>query len=67
MDRLRGLTLPAVADVEAGLESYIDTMERADELEAKIERTDELIDEIVYELYGLTDEEIAIVEEAVEE
>ncbi|SEP22266.1 N-6 DNA Methylase [Halorientalis persicus] len=67
VDRLRGLSLPAVADVEAGLESYVETMERADELEAKIERTDELIDEIVYELYGLTDEEIEIVEEAVGE
>ena len=30
-------------------------------------RTDNLIDEIVYELYGLTDEEIEIVEEAVGE
>jgi len=56
-----------VADVEEGLESYRETMERAEELEAKIERTDELIDEIVYELYGLTDEEIEIVEEAVGE
>ena len=28
--------------------------------------TDELIDEIVYELYGLTEEEIEVVEEAVE-
>jgi len=65
MDRLRALTLPRVADVEDGLQSYIETKERAEELEAKIERTDELIDEIVYELYGLTDEEIEIVEEAV--
>jgi type II restriction/modification system DNA methylase subunit YeeA len=65
VDRLRKLTLPALSDVEAGLESYTQTKERADELEAKIERTDELIDEIVYELYGLTDEEIEIVEEAV--
>jgi len=32
-----------------------------------IERTDDLIDEIVYELYGLTEEEIEIVEEAVRE
>jgi len=30
-------------------------------------RTDTLIDEVVYELYGLTDEEIEIVEEAVGE
>jgi hypothetical protein len=40
-------------------------MDRAEQLERKIERTDELIDEIVYDLYGLTDEEIEIVEAAV--
>jgi type II restriction/modification system DNA methylase subunit YeeA len=67
VDRLRKLTLPAVEDVRDGLESYIETKERAEELDAKIEKTDELIDEIVYELYGLTDEEIEIVEEAVSE
>ncbi|QCC51357.1 Eco57I restriction-modification methylase domain-containing protein [Halapricum salinum] len=65
VDRLRKLTLPRVRDVEAGLESYVETKRRAEDLEAKIERTDDLIDEIVYELYGLTEEEIAIVEEAV--
>ena len=67
VDRLRKLTLPRVADVESGLESYVQTKERAEELEAKIEETDALIDEIVYELYGLTDEKIEIVEEAVGE
>ena len=67
VDRLRKLTLPAVADVREGLEGYIETKERAEELEAKIERTDALIDEIVYELYGLTEEEIEIVEDAVGE
>ena len=50
-----------------GLERYIDATERAEELDAKIEKTDDLIDEIVYELYGLTDEEIEIVESAVAE
>jgi len=65
VDRLRGLTLPRVADVAEGLASYIETKERADELDEKIQRTDDLIDEIVYELYGLTDEEIEIVEESV--
>lgn len=34
---------------------------------AKIEQTDQLIDDIVYELYGLIDEEVEIVEEAVGE
>lgn len=67
VDRLRKLTLPALSDVEEGLASYRETKARAEELEAKIEKTDELIDEIVYELYGLTDEEIEIVEEAVGE
>ena len=65
IDRLRALTLPAVEDVREGLASYQETMARAEEPEAKIERTDELIDELVYELYGLTDEEIDIVEETV--
>jgi len=67
VDRLQTLTLPTIDDVRDGLASYMETVERADELEAKIERTDDLIDEIVYELYGLTDEEIEIVEEAVGE
>jgi len=67
VDRLHKLTLPAVSDVETGLKSYMQTKKRAEELEAKIEQTDELIDEIVYELYGLTDEEIDIVEEAVKD
>jgi hypothetical protein len=65
VDRLRKLTLPDVDEVRAGLVDYIETKDRAEELEEKIERTDDLIDEIVYELYGLTDEEIEIVEEAV--
>jgi len=51
--------------VEQGLDSYRRAKERADELDAKIQRTDELIDEIVYDLYDLTDEEIEIVEESV--
>ncbi|MCG1002043.1 restriction endonuclease [Halobacterium noricense] len=65
VDRLRALTLPAVDDVREGLESYIETKQRAEELDERIERTDDLIDEIVYELYGLTDDEIEIVEETV--
>jgi hypothetical protein len=57
--------LPAVDDVREGLESYTETVERTEELEAKIEWRDGLIDDIVYELYGLTDEEVEIVEETV--
>ena len=64
-DRLESLTLPVLADVENGIERYVERRERAAELDEQIERTDELIDAIVYELYELTDEEIEIVEEAV--
>jgi type II restriction/modification system DNA methylase subunit YeeA len=52
-------------DVTEEVDRHLNAEERAAELDRKIERTDELIDEIVYELYGLTDEEIEIVEEAV--
>ncbi|NJX13945.1 Eco57I restriction-modification methylase domain-containing protein [Tamlana crocina] len=38
--------------------------EEAQELQNKINKTESEIDQMVYELYGLTDEEIAIVEEA---
>lgn len=67
VDRLRRLTLPAIDDVEEGLESYLETMARAEELEETIAKADDLIDRIVYELYGLTEEEIQIVEDAVGE
>lgn len=67
VDRPRKLTLPALEDARDGLESYRKTTAREEELEEKIEKTDELIDQIVYELYGLTEEEIEIVEEAVGE
>ncbi|PHQ44686.1 hypothetical protein DJ68_17110 [Halorubrum sp. C3] len=65
IDRLKTIEVPDVDDVADDLENYLATKERAEELDAKIEQTDALIDEIVYELYGLTDEEIEIVEEAV--
>ncbi len=36
-------------------------MQKLEPLKAKIEATDNLIDEIVFRLYGLTDEEINLV------
>jgi type II restriction/modification system DNA methylase subunit YeeA len=67
LDRLKALSLPDIEGVRNGLEQYIKVKARADELEKKIEKTDQLIDEIVYDLYGLTDEEIELVEEAVQD
>ena len=62
-DRLTDdLRLPAVTDVRAGLERYDAVRERAGDLDGQIRRAERLLDEIVYELYGLTDDEIELVE-----
>ena len=41
----------------------VETRHRVTTIERQIEATDRQIDRLVYELYGLTEEEIAIVEE----
>ncbi len=44
------------------MELFEDNKKRALELKAEIDKTDKEIDQMVYELYGLTEEEIKIVE-----
>ncbi|MHC1595546.1 MAG: Eco57I restriction-modification methylase domain-containing protein, partial [Candidatus Syntropharchaeales archaeon] len=44
------------------MEVYLDEVERRVELEREIEARDEEIDRMVYELYGLSEEEIRVVE-----
>ncbi len=65
IDRLKLMTLPDIDDVDDDLERFIKVKNRAEELDEKIEKTDKMIDEIVYDLYDLTDKEIEIVESAV--
>jgi hypothetical protein len=67
LDRLKKLTLPDLDEVQPGLEQYIGIREHADELDEKIKMTDQHINEIVYDLYGLTDDEIEIIESAVQD
>ncbi|MFB6282017.1 MAG: hypothetical protein ABEH40_08360 [Haloferacaceae archaeon] len=57
--------LPAIDDVCDGLARYLDAVERADESDERIARTDAPIDGIVYDLYGPTGEERGIVGAAV--
>ena len=66
LDRLKAITLPAPDAVAEDIRRYIDVRDRAESLDEKIERTDRLIDEIVYDLYELTDEAIGIIESAVD-
>jgi type I restriction-modification system DNA methylase subunit len=65
IDRLEDITLPELEDVKNGLERYRQKANRANELEKWICERKNILDELAYELYGLTDEEIEIVEEAV--
>ncbi len=65
IDRLGELTLPDQDDIAEELQQYREQREHAKNLENEIGGTTRLIDEIVYDLYGLTDEEIEIVEETV--
>jgi type II restriction/modification system DNA methylase subunit YeeA len=67
LDRLKDLTLPDIGEVQTGLEQYLEVRERAYELDNKIEDTDKLINEFVYDLYDLTDDEIDIVESHVQD
>jgi hypothetical protein len=51
---------------EAEWEDYfVQESKKALELKAKIDSTDKEIDRMVYELYGLTEEEIKIIEQSV--
>ena len=43
----------------------VDTPQEKTSLQHQTENTDKQIDQLVYKLYGLTDEEIKIVEESV--
>ena len=44
------------------MQYFIEQQEKAEELKMEIDETDKEIDQMVYELYGLTKEEIEIVE-----
>jgi hypothetical protein len=51
--------------VELGMGNTKWAVKRAEELDVKIQQTNDLIDETVYDLYGLTDEQIESVEKTV--
>lgn len=65
-DKLFSSKLPVFDDTKVdAIRPYQEIWEELIELKEKIHNTDDLIDKIVYMLYGLTDEEIKIVEDAV--
>lgn len=59
--KLLARKVPNLSDIMSVYDKYHPELK---ELQERIDKTDELIDQIVYRLYGLTDEEIRIVEES---
>ncbi|HVA11208.1 MAG TPA: Eco57I restriction-modification methylase domain-containing protein, partial [Candidatus Dormibacteraeota bacterium] len=57
-----GVSLSDSALVDRVKREYEASLERVLPLKERLERTDRLIDAVVYRLYGLTEEEIAVVE-----
>ncbi|MBS1253770.1 MAG: hypothetical protein MAG451_02823 [Anaerolineales bacterium] len=58
--KLRLTKIPQFVDTD--LTALVQAAEELAEVKRRIQLTDDLIDQIVYRLYGLTEEEIAIVE-----
>jgi len=42
---------------------FLEQVAKREQIEKEIDKTDKTIDQMVYKLYGLTDEEKAIIEE----
>ncbi|WP_137286256.1 Eco57I restriction-modification methylase domain-containing protein [Halorussus salinisoli] len=64
MDRLRALALPDPETVADEVERYREVRTRANYLDERIATLEEAIDEIVYRLYGLDDDEVEVVRTA---
>lgn len=62
-DRLFDAWFPDLDQRLTELAPFFRDAKEAAELDRQIEFTDELIDQIVYRLYGLNDQEIAVIEE----
>lgn len=62
IDRLQTLTLPALDDVSNRLEEYIDSRDEYIMLNKIINKKEEKIDSIVYESYGIGEEQRNVIE-----
>lgn len=62
VDRFQALTLPTLDDVSKQLEAYLTSKDRARTLEQTIRENERVIDSIVYELYGIGDEQRRMIE-----
>lgn len=62
IDRLEAITLPAIDDASSELDRYTEQLQTEKKLDEKIQTADHLIDELVYDLYELTEDEKRTIE-----
>ncbi|QRV16316.1 N-6 DNA methylase [Haloterrigena salifodinae] len=62
IDRIGGLKLPKVADIESGLNQYLQMKRRDEELSKQLESANTIIDETVYTLFGLDEGDVETIE-----
>jgi hypothetical protein len=67
VDRLKSLRLPDPDDVRVDFEQYLNRKRRTKELDNRIECLTEIVNNLVYHLFGLSDEEQATVRAAIED
>ncbi|RRJ31523.1 Eco57I restriction-modification methylase domain-containing protein [Halocatena pleomorpha] len=63
IDRLEEITLPKISDIGDELRRYREQRREADRMNERIETADRILDEIIYDLYGLTGDEKETLEE----
>jgi hypothetical protein len=63
VDRLEELTLPELDDVQDEFKEYQQAVSESKRLDSEIEDLEQRINHAIYELYGLTDDEIGVIEE----
>jgi hypothetical protein len=62
LDRLVSLSLPELGDVEDGIHRYHQRLDQARDLDELAHSTLEIIDQIVYQLYGYSRDEVEVIE-----
>jgi type II restriction/modification system DNA methylase subunit YeeA len=66
-DRLEALKLPNLDRIENHFNRYLDEAENVEEIDTEIDGINSLLDEIVYQMYDLSEEEIKRIEESLHE
>ena len=64
VDRLASLTLPDVESCRSGLERFIEVKARSEEIQERIKNVEAQIDDLVFDLYDISDEEQTLIKEA---